>query len=50
MSEPICKMSVFIEELEEEANVCAMYLNVKCEGKRADSNNCPFWKRGDGEP
>jgi len=50
MSEPICKMSIYIEEYDEESNYCALATLVKCEGKRVDSNNCPLWKRGDGEP
>lgn len=49
MTEARCKMSIYIEELEDEANVCAMYLNVKCEGLRNDSRCCPFWK-GASEP
>jgi len=49
MSEPRCKMSVFIEEICPEANICAFsILMVQCDGMRGDSNNCPFWKRGDG--
>lgn len=48
MAEPRCKMSVFIEEYDSEANYCALATLVKCEGKREESNNCPFWK-GAGE-
>jgi hypothetical protein len=47
--EPICKMSIYEESIREDVNVCGLALNVVCEGKSRDSNNCPFWKRGDGE-
>jgi len=56
MIEAICKMSIDEANLGKSKHgmyvnfVCGLALNVKCEGKRADSNNCPFWKRGDGEP
>lgn len=50
MSEPRCKMSVYVEEIREDASVCVLAVDVKCEGKREDSKNCPFWKRGDGGP
>jgi hypothetical protein len=50
MSEPRCKMSIYIEEYDETANYCALATLVKCEGKHDDSKNCPYWKRGDGEP
>lgn len=50
MSKSRCKMSIYEEAIREDANVCGLALNVVCEGNREDSNNCPFWKRGDGEP
>ena len=37
-------MSIFIIEVEETANICAMHPLVKCDGLRDDSRNCPYWK------
>lgn len=39
-----CKMSICIEEISQD-DLCALAMNVHCEGLREDSNNCPFWKR-----
>lgn len=51
MSEIKCKHSVYIEEICETSDICSMaVLLTPCEGLRADSRNCHFWKRGDGEP
>jgi len=46
---PKCKMSICIEEISQD-ELCALAMNVHCEGKREDRGICPFWKRGDGEP
>lgn len=48
MAEARCKMSVYIEEYDEEANYCGLATLVKCEGLKEDSRNCPYWK-GAGE-
>lgn len=45
MTEPRCKMSIYIEEYDEEANYCGLATLVKCGGMQADRNNCPYWKR-----
>jgi len=50
MSEPKCKMSIYIEEYDETANYCGLATLVACEGKIDDRKNCPHWKGGDGEP
>jgi len=50
MSDQICKMSIYEEAIREDARICGLALNVVCEGRRADTGCCPFWKRGDGEP
>jgi len=56
MTNPRCKMSIDKANIGNNRHgmyvnfVCGLALNVRCEGKRSDSNNCPFWKRGDGQP
>jgi len=50
MSELKCKMSTYEAKKNQDARVCALALNVECEGLKKDTGRCPFWKRGDGEP
>jgi len=49
MTEPKCKMSIYIEEIDND-NICALAMKVNCAGLKKDTGCCPFWKRGDGEP
>jgi hypothetical protein len=41
---PRCKMSIYREEIYNQADICAMHLDVICDGLLEERRNCPFWR------